>query len=88
MEVPIPALIFKLIRTFQIDLHNHAPRLWAFQLTLDPTKPLDDMGYMNGNARPCAIEFKTRLPEMELGRIMEDSSEGYVRNRSPDAISF
>ncbi|KAG1804670.1 cytochrome P450 [Suillus subaureus] len=49
--------------------------LWAFHLVLDSTKPLDDMGFMSGvleNARPCTIEFKTRLPEMELKRMMQD----------------
>ncbi|KAG0692252.1 cytochrome P450 [Suillus ampliporus] len=32
--------------------------LWAFRLALDPTKPLDDMGYMNGetSTRVCAID--------------------------------
>ncbi|OJA09981.1 hypothetical protein AZE42_09942 [Rhizopogon vesiculosus] len=45
--------------------------LWAFQLTLDPTKPLDDMGFLNGNYRPCSIEFRMRISETELRRIME-----------------
>ncbi|OJA08123.1 hypothetical protein AZE42_08433 [Rhizopogon vesiculosus] len=45
--------------------------LWAFQLTLDPTKPLDDMGFLNGNPQPFSIEAKTRVPETELRRIME-----------------
>ncbi|KAG0694284.1 cytochrome P450 [Suillus ampliporus] len=51
--------------------------LWAFRLTLDPTKPLDDMGYMNGEieTRPCAIEFEARIPEAELRSIMENDSE-------------
>jgi hypothetical protein len=49
--------------------------LWAFQLTLDPTKPLDDMAFMNAIPRPCSIEFKTRVPETELRRIMEKNSE-------------
>ena len=52
--------------------------LWAFRLTLDPTKPLDDMGYMKGgmpNDRPCAIEFETRIQEMELRRMMQNYPE-------------
>ncbi|KAG0696756.1 cytochrome P450 [Suillus ampliporus] len=49
--------------------------LWAFQLTLDPTKPLDDMGFMTGampHDRLCAIDFKTRIPEVELRRMMQN----------------
>jgi hypothetical protein len=49
--------------------------LWAFQLTLDLTEPLDDMAFINGNRRPCSIKFKTRVPETELRRIMEKHSE-------------
>ncbi|KAG1750423.1 cytochrome P450 [Suillus paluster] len=51
--------------------------LWAFRLTLDPTKPLDDMAYMNGEMfkRPCAIEFETRIPETDLRRIMQNYPE-------------
>jgi hypothetical protein len=49
--------------------------LWAFRLTLDPMQPLDDMAFMNGLRRPCSIEFKTRVPETELRRIMEKNSE-------------
>ncbi|KAG2118120.1 cytochrome P450 [Suillus discolor] len=48
--------------------------LWAFQLTLDPTKPLNDIGFMNGAAPdtpPCPIEFETRIPESELRRLMQ-----------------
>jgi len=67
VEVPIPALIFKLIRTFQIDLHNHAPRLWAFQLTLDPTKPLDDMGYMNGKLDPVLLSLRRDFQKWNSG---------------------
>ncbi|KAG0695265.1 cytochrome P450 [Suillus ampliporus] len=46
--------------------------LWAFRLTLDPTKPLDDMGFMNGEIEnaPCAIEFEARIPDTELRRMM------------------
>ncbi|KAG0706215.1 cytochrome P450 [Suillus ampliporus] len=48
--------------------------LWAFWLTLDPTKPLDDMGYMKGemNKRPCSLEFEARIPETELRRMMRN----------------
>ncbi|KAG1813846.1 cytochrome P450 [Suillus subaureus] len=42
--------------------------LWAFRLTLDPTQPLDDMGFMNSEKthRPCSIKFELRIPEAEL----------------------
>ncbi|KAG2133740.1 cytochrome P450 [Suillus clintonianus] len=48
--------------------------LWAFQISLDPTKPQDDMGFMNEAMPnvPCALEFKTRVPEVELRYMMED----------------
>ncbi|KAG1735508.1 cytochrome P450 [Suillus lakei] len=49
--------------------------LWAFYLILDPTKPLDDMGFMSGvleNPRPCTIGFKMRVPETELKHMMQD----------------
>ncbi|KAG2338831.1 hypothetical protein BDR05DRAFT_968820 [Suillus weaverae] len=49
--------------------------LWGFQLTLDPTKPLDTWGFMTGampNDRPCAIDFKTRFPEVELRHMMHN----------------
>ncbi|KAG2133741.1 cytochrome P450 [Suillus clintonianus] len=48
--------------------------LWAFQLSLDPTKPQDDMGFTNAAMPnvPCAIEFKTRVPEVELRRMMQN----------------
>ncbi|OJA12679.1 hypothetical protein AZE42_10985 [Rhizopogon vesiculosus] len=53
--------------------------LWAFQLTLDPTEPLDDMGYMKGDVeRPCSIEFKTRVRETELRHMMQKHSESDV----------
>ncbi|KAG2121715.1 cytochrome P450 [Suillus cothurnatus] len=47
--------------------------LWAFRLTLDRTKPLDDAAFMNGtlpNEQSCTIDFQTRIPEAELRRIM------------------
>ncbi|OJA11823.1 hypothetical protein AZE42_07786 [Rhizopogon vesiculosus] len=51
--------------------------LWAFQLTLDPTAPLNDMGFMKGDLlqAPCAIDFKTRLPETELRHMMQSHSD-------------
>ncbi|KIK33080.1 hypothetical protein CY34DRAFT_18610 [Suillus luteus UH-Slu-Lm8-n1] len=51
--------------------------LWAFQLSLDHTKPQDDMGFTNvamPNA-PCAIKFKTRIPEVELRRMLQNYPE-------------
>jgi hypothetical protein len=47
---------------------------WAFQLILDPTKPLDDWSFMSQlipSDRPCVIDFKTRFPEVELRHMME-----------------
>ncbi|KAG1750413.1 cytochrome P450 [Suillus paluster] len=51
--------------------------LWAFRLALDPTKPLDDMAYMNRemSKRPCSLEFETRIPETELRRMMQNDPE-------------
>ncbi|KAG0705942.1 cytochrome P450 [Suillus ampliporus] len=51
--------------------------LWAFRLALDPTKPLDDMGYMNGELsnRPCSIKFEMRVPETELRHMMHNYPE-------------
>ncbi|KAG2364254.1 cytochrome P450 [Suillus spraguei] len=51
--------------------------LWAFRLSLDPTKPQDDMRFMNSmmpNA-PCTIEFRMRIPEAELRRMMQNNPE-------------
>ncbi|KAG1855087.1 cytochrome P450 [Suillus tomentosus] len=51
--------------------------LWAFQLSLDPTKPQDDMGFSNTFMPnvPCAIEFQARVPEVELRRMMQNYPE-------------
>ncbi|KAG1750230.1 cytochrome P450 [Suillus lakei] len=46
--------------------------LWAFHLTLDPTKPLNDMGFMTGEVQPSNIEFTTRVSETELRRMMQN----------------
>ncbi|KAG1792197.1 cytochrome P450 [Suillus plorans] len=48
--------------------------LWAFRLSLDPTKPQDDMGFSNAFMPnvPCAIEFQARVPEVELRRMMQN----------------
>ncbi|KAG1875680.1 cytochrome P450 [Suillus subluteus] len=48
--------------------------LWAYKLTLDPTKPLEDMGFMYGtmpNVLPCTFEFEKRIPETELRSMMQ-----------------
>ncbi|KAG0696986.1 cytochrome P450 [Suillus ampliporus] len=55
--------------------------LWAFRLTVDRTKPFDDMAFMSGETtksnsnRPCSIEFETRIPEAELRRMMQHYPE-------------
>ncbi|KAG1875733.1 cytochrome P450 [Suillus subluteus] len=47
--------------------------LWAYKLTLDPTKPLEDMGYMSGSMSevPCTFKFEKRIPETELRSMLE-----------------
>ncbi|KAG2366034.1 cytochrome P450 [Suillus spraguei] len=54
--------------------------LWAFKLSLDHTKPQDDMGFMNATIPnvPCAIEFRTRVPETELRCMMQNYPEDVV----------
>ncbi|KAG2136927.1 cytochrome P450 [Suillus bovinus] len=51
---------------------NSVLLFWAFRLTLDPTKPLDDMGFMRGETPyvPCPIVFTPRVPDAELRHIM------------------
>ncbi|KAG2125145.1 cytochrome P450 [Suillus clintonianus] len=52
--------------------------MWAFQLALDPTKPLDDTGLMHGSmpdVMPCSIKFEKRIPESELRSMMEHYPE-------------
>ncbi|KAG1727217.1 cytochrome P450 [Suillus lakei] len=52
--------------------------LWAFKLTLDPTKPLDDMGLMTvlmPDVLPCTFEFEKRIPETELRSLMQHYPE-------------
>ncbi|KAG2033763.1 cytochrome P450 [Suillus americanus] len=52
--------------------------LWAFKLTLDPTKPLQDMGFMGESMldiRPCEFEFEKRISETELRHMMQDYPE-------------
>ncbi|KAG1728983.1 cytochrome P450 [Suillus paluster] len=58
--------------------------LWSFRLALDPTQPLDDMGYINDDIpeRPCAIEFEARIPETELRRMMQDHPEVALHEKS------
>ncbi|KAG2339978.1 cytochrome P450 [Suillus weaverae] len=48
--------------------------LWAYKLTLDPTKPLEDMGYMAGsivNDLPCTFKLEKRILETELRSMMQ-----------------
>ncbi|KAG0697279.1 cytochrome P450 [Suillus ampliporus] len=52
--------------------------LWSYQLTLDKSKPVNDMGYMGGvvpDIQPCTVGFQTRIPESELRNIMQNDSE-------------
>ncbi|KAG1737540.1 cytochrome P450 [Suillus paluster] len=52
--------------------------LWAFRMTLDPTKPADDMGYMIGvvpDIQPCTVQFESRVPESALRRMMQKDPE-------------
>ncbi|KIK44571.1 hypothetical protein CY34DRAFT_10981 [Suillus luteus UH-Slu-Lm8-n1] len=51
--------------------------LWAFELSLDPMKPQDDMGFMNTTNPnvPLAIKFKPRVPEVELRCMMQSYPE-------------
>ncbi|KAG1807783.1 cytochrome P450 [Suillus subaureus] len=51
---------------------------WAFRLTLDPTKPLDDMGLMIGEKsdNPCTIKFEARIPATELRFLMRNYPDG------------
>jgi len=59
-----------------VECYRSVLILWAFQLTLDPTAPLDDMEFMeNGVRRPCAIEFKAKVPETESRRMMQNYPE-------------
>ncbi|KAG1875750.1 cytochrome P450 [Suillus subluteus] len=47
--------------------------LWAYRLTLDPTKPLEDTGFITGSTSevPCTFEFEKRIPETELRSMLE-----------------
>ncbi|KAG2108927.1 cytochrome P450 [Suillus discolor] len=51
---------------------NSALLFWAFQLTIDPTKPLNDMSFMSMamSRLSCPIVFTPRVPDVELRRIM------------------
>lgn len=52
---------------------NAAFVLWAFRLTLNRTKPLDDTAFMDGtlsNEQSRTIDFQSRIPEAELRRMM------------------
>ncbi|KAG1742246.1 cytochrome P450 [Suillus paluster] len=51
--------------------------LWAFKVNLNPMKPLDDMAFMRArDAQPGTIQFKTRIPETEIRRMMQHYPEG------------
>ncbi|KAG1726484.1 cytochrome P450 [Suillus lakei] len=57
---------------------NLALIFWAFQLSLDPTKPLDDMAYVSGvlpPTQPCGIEFTKKIPEPDIRRMMKNYPE-------------
>ncbi|KAG1748411.1 cytochrome P450 [Suillus paluster] len=49
--------------------------LWAFELTLNPKKPLDDMGFMRGESHPGIIDFKAKFPDAEIKRMLRASSD-------------
>ncbi|KAG1875751.1 cytochrome P450 [Suillus subluteus] len=51
--------------------------LWAYKLTLDPTKLLEDMGFMAGSMSevPCTFEFEKRIPETELRSMLQHYPE-------------
>ncbi|KAG1807822.1 cytochrome P450 [Suillus subaureus] len=52
--------------------------IWAYKLTLDPTKPLESMGFMAGSVPdvlPCTLEFEKRIPETELRNMMQHYPE-------------
>ncbi|KAG1742506.1 cytochrome P450 [Suillus lakei] len=52
---------------------------WAFHVTLDDTKPLNDMGYLDGvmpPVPPCTLDFKARIPEQEIRRMLQNYPEG------------
>ncbi|KAG1875732.1 cytochrome P450 [Suillus subluteus] len=52
--------------------------LWAYKLTLDPTKPLEDMRFMVGSMSevlPCTFEFEKRIPETELRSMLQHYPE-------------
>ncbi|KAG1841527.1 cytochrome P450 [Suillus subalutaceus] len=52
--------------------------LWAYKLTLDPTKPLDDMELMASSmpkVLPYTLEFGKRISETELRSMMQHYPE-------------
>ncbi|KAG2153382.1 cytochrome P450 [Suillus clintonianus] len=58
---------------------NSVLLFWAFHVTLDDTKPLNDMGYMDGVmplVPPCSLQFKTRILKTEIRRMLQDYPEG------------
>ncbi|KAG1742501.1 hypothetical protein EDB19DRAFT_2038462 [Suillus lakei] len=58
---------------------NSALVFWAFHVALDDTRPLNDMGYMDGLmllVQPCTLEFKTRIPEQEIRCMLQNYPKG------------
>ncbi|KAG2757931.1 hypothetical protein P692DRAFT_20686659, partial [Suillus brevipes Sb2] len=52
--------------------------IWAFQLTPDHMKLLNDMGFMDAamlNDPLCANEFETKIPEFEHKRMIQHYSQ-------------
>ncbi|KAG2143070.1 cytochrome P450 [Suillus clintonianus] len=57
---------------------NSALIFWAFNVALDDTKPLNDLGYVNAVmplVEPCSLEFKKRIPEPEIRRMLQNYPE-------------
>ncbi|KAG2137949.1 cytochrome P450 [Suillus clintonianus] len=58
---------------------NSALIFWAFQLSLDPTKPVNDMAYVAGvlpMTQPCGIEFTKKISDSEIRRMLKNYPEG------------
>ncbi|KAG1747424.1 cytochrome P450 [Suillus lakei] len=57
---------------------NSALIFWAFDVALDATKPLNDLGYVNAVMpliQPCSLEFNRRIPELEIRRMLQNYPE-------------
>jgi hypothetical protein len=49
--------------------------LWSFQLSVDESKPADDMGFLNGglgDVSPISFHFKPRMAKEKLMVMMEE----------------